>query len=129
MGNKEIDNNYSNTSVSFSPFLSYYLPCSPNSNLRFYAQIGGGIELRISDNNETTFYNSGRVDVNLKTNYPDKYFGFSLEGFVGLNYFIVDNVAINGALGCVYNKAKESKSETWILSDGTQVTSPEWKAT
>jgi hypothetical protein len=123
-GNKESENEYSNSSVSFAPFLRYYLPSSANSNLRFYGQVGGGIDLRISDNYEAILYNSGQVDVRLKRNYPEKYFSFNIEGLVGLNYFIAENVAINGAIGYLYSKATESTSDTWTFSNGAQITSP-----
>lgn len=128
-GNKESDADYSNSSVSFVPFLRYYLPSSTNSSLRFYGQVSGGIDLRISDNYETTFYRSGQVDVHLKVNHPEKYFSFNIEGLVGLNYFIAENIAINGALGYVYSKATESTSDTWTFSNGNQITSPGSKAT
>ena len=126
---KKVRTNIATVPYLFAPFLRYYLPSSANSNLRFYGQVGGGIDLRISDNYEATLYNSGQVDVRLKRNYPEKYFSFNIEGLVGLNYFLAENVAINGAIGYLYSKATESTSDTWTFSNGTQITSSGSKET
>lgn len=114
-----IESNNSSSQISFAPFLRYYLPVNESTNLRFYGQIGGGISYNLSSSNESTSYDqSGQIIGKSKTEFPEKYFNYFIEGLIGLNYFIAENVALNGALGYNYSKSTESTKYNVTYSNG-----------
>lgn len=124
-GKKDSESEYSSTSISFAPFLRYYLPGGVNSHLRFYGQVSGGVNTALSDKSEYTGYNtSGEVIYISKTEYPEKYFSYFVEGLIGLNYFLADNVALNSAIGYTYSKSSQTSEYTDTPTNGTPTVYP-----
>jgi hypothetical protein len=125
-GKKDSESESGSTSISFAPFLRYYLPGSSNSNLRFYGQVGGGISTDLSSKSEYTGYNtSGVITSKSKTEYPEKYFGYFVEGLIGLNYFLAQNVALNTAIGYNYGKSSQTSEYTYTPTNGTPQVYPQ----
>jgi len=120
LGNKQYESNYNSSSITFAPFLRYYLSGSANSNLRFYGQIGGGLNTYLSYERESTiFNNNGEVSSKTKYESPENYFSYNIVGLMGLNYFLAENVAINTAIGYNYSKSTETTQGTFTPSGGT----------
>lgn len=121
-GVKTSDYKSNSTGVNFTPFARYYFP--GKQTLRFYGQVGAGIYSDLSNNYESTTFNpSGAVTSTFKYDYPKQYFTFQAEARVGLNCFLSTNVALNGSIGYIYSKSKQSSSYT-NESGGMTSTSP-----
>lgn len=124
-GRKYSKSESGSTSISFAPFFRYYLPSSTNSNLRFYGQIDGGVSKYLSDKSEYTGYSTGgAVTSKSKTEYPEKYFSYFVEGQIGLNYFLTQNVAVNTAVGYTYSKSNQTSEYTYTPTNGTPTVDP-----
>lgn len=126
---KRYNSQSSSFSLSAAPFLRYYLPANASSHLRFYGQIEGGFSKYLSYNSETEYYEiTGEVDYKYKYDYPSKYFSYYVTPMIGLNYFLAQNVAFNGALGYRYSGSSETLNYTYT-NGGVPTTSEDSKYT
>jgi outer membrane protein W len=122
LGIKTSDYKQNQTGVSFLPFARYYFP--GKQTLRFYGQLGAGFATDLSNKYDgSSFNSSGIVTSTYKYDYPKQYFAFQGEAKVGLNCFLSTNVALNGSIGYIYSKSKQSISDT-SESGGMTSTSP-----
>lgn len=127
---KRYNSQYSSFSLSAAPFLRYYLPANASSHLRIYGQIEGGFTTYLSYNSETEYYEmTGVVDYKYKYDYPSKYFSYYVTPMIGLNYFLAQNVAFNGALGYRYSGSSETSNSTYTPNGGTPTKYPDSKYT
>jgi hypothetical protein len=93
------DDDYSTTSIEFTPTVRYYLP----QNIFFQGQVGFGTS--------KDKYGSGSVD-------EDKYNTFSFALAAGYAYFLNDNVAIEPIIGYGSTSHKDKDSDAKYINNG-----------
>lgn len=124
-GIKSGDSKSSAFVLDFLPFVRYYFP-GKSATTRFYGQIDGGIDLYLSQKNDSKDYdNAGVVTSTYKTNYPKKFNTISVEALLGVNHFVSQNVAINAALGYSYAKGTETTTTTYTQGNFTSTSTPQ----
>lgn len=109
---KTSESKYSSSYISLSPFIRYYFP--GKDKLRFYGQIGSGLDYTFSNKSEGKSYNgtTGILNSSYSYDYPKKYNTFFANGLIGLNYFVSNSTAINSSIGYYYSKGKQSSKYT-----------------
>lgn len=93
------DNDYSSTSIEFTPTVRYYLP----QNIFFQGQVGFGTS--------KDKYGSGNVD-------EDKYSNLSWALAVGYAYFLNDNVAVEPMVGYGSTAQKNKDTDVKYVDNG-----------
>lgn len=105
-----------NGSLGLSPFVRYYFTQNPKN--RLYGQLGGGIDIAIIGNNESTSYrdNGDKFGTNKTTSEGQNISG---EALFGLNHFFTNNVALNLSIGYNYSKRSQNTTYNSTYYDGT----------
>jgi hypothetical protein len=125
-GVKTSDNKGSSFNIGLSPFVRYYFNAAKESKGRFFAQLGGGFELTLSNNYDYNYYSgtTGALSSKFKYNYPKKPLYYNANILAGYNYMVAPNVALNLNLGYRYSANSSEYTYTTTTAAGVATTSP-----